>query len=266
MTPKVVVDIGNTRIKWGKVARTGHSLEKVDALPPHPDDWEKTLATADWKDTEGDDHSCWVVASVQPKRADALCAWLTERGQKVSRLEKAAQIPLRVALEHPDRAGIDRLLNAVAARKHLAEGQEAVLVDAGSAITIDWLDGKHVFRGGSILPGLDLMAEALHRYTALLPRVEVRELVTQLPGTSTTSAIQTGLYLSVVGAIREAVSHYAARAEKSLRIFLTGGQSPAIAKAMGLSDPVKREPPWENCLLWPEQTLMGILMSVEGLA
>ena len=55
---------------------------------------------------------------------------------------------------------IDRLLNAVSASRVLPPGRGGVLIDAGSAVTVDWLDEEHVFRGGSIFPGLDLMAEA----------------------------------------------------------------------------------------------------------
>src|SRR4029077_14307199 len=99
-----------------------------------------------------------------PRRAEHLRTWLEQRGERVVLLCSAAQLPLRVGLEHPDWAGIDRLLNGVAATLHVSPGRGAVLIDAGSAVTVDWLDEEHVFRGGSIFPGIDLMAEALHHY------------------------------------------------------------------------------------------------------
>ena len=82
-------------------------------------------------------------------------------------------MPLEVELEHPDKVGIDRLLNAVAANRRRQEHVAAILVDAGSAVTVDYLDGNGVFRGGAIFPGFRLMARALHDYTALLPIVDI---------------------------------------------------------------------------------------------
>lgn len=260
MIPNVVVDIGNTRIKWGLCSPDGTTILRTASLPEEPAAWEKELAA--WPTHDGPRK--WVLASVRPQRSQRLAEWLRSRGDAVILLEKAAQLPLAVGLEHPDRAGIDRLLNAVAARKHLPPGRAAVLIDAGSAVTVDWLDAQHVFRGGSIFPGLDLMAEALHNYTALLPRVQVSLPVPPLPAGDTTSAMQVGLFLAVSGGIREAVRRYAEQAP--VRVFFSGGQAPLLAAGMGLlDDRAPRPAPWSDFLLWPEQTLIGILHSVEGL-
>src|SRR5208337_4414777 len=97
---------------------------------------------------------------------DRLRAWIATRGDECFHLRYAAQLPLRIDLEEPDKVGIDRLLNAVAVARTAPPGRGSVLIDAGSAVTVDWLDENHAYCGGSIFPGLDLMAEALHRYTA----------------------------------------------------------------------------------------------------
>lgn len=260
MTPDVVVDVGNTRVKWGQVDRLG-GITRTASLPEDPAAWEAELAS--WP---GDSPRTWVLASVRPPRSDRLRAWLEARGDRVVLLEKAAQLPLEVGLEYPDKAGIDRLLNAVGAKVHLPAGRGAVLIDAGSAVTVDWLDERHVFRGGSIFPGLDLMAEALHRYTAFLPRVQVTEPIPELPAQATVPAMQVGLFLAVSGGIREAVRVYAEKAAAPPKVFFTGGQAPLLSRAMGLQGVAwPREAPWSDWVLCPELTLLGIVHSARML-
>ena len=251
MRPTVVVDVGNTRIKWGLcAAEPGGDILRIASLGDDPDEWDRQLAQ--WPLTG----NTWVLAGVQPQRGQKLTEWLAARGQYVVVLAGAAKLPLAVGLEHPDRAGIDRLLNAVAAKSKLSPGQGAVLIDAGSAVTADWLDESHTFQGGCIFPGLDLMAEALHRYTALLPRVSVSSPIPTLPGKSTTPAMQVGLFLAVSGGIREAVRLYGEMATTPPQVFFTGGQAPLLAEAMRMPS---------SWTLWPEQTLVGILRAAEAL-
>ncbi|MFO0863784.1 MAG: type III pantothenate kinase [Gemmataceae bacterium] len=79
-------------------------------------------------------------------------------------------------------------------------GKSAFLVDAGSAVTVDVVDDAGRFRGGAILPGLRLMANTLHRMTALLPLVSVEERYDP-PGRSTVPAMQAGIFHAVLGGI-----------------------------------------------------------------
>jgi len=158
-------------------------------------------------------------------------------------------VPLTVELEHPDKVGIDRLLNAVAANRRRQEHVAAILIDAGSAVTVDYLDGNGAFRGGTIFPGFRLMAQALHEYTALLPIVEIDESVT-LPGTSTAHAIQAGVYNAVLGGIERLIVEYQHRYPTAFEIYLTGGDAKALAPKLR-----------HSAHLWPEMTLEGILHS-----
>jgi type III pantothenate kinase len=248
MTPDVVVDVGNTRVKWGQVDR--NAIARTVSLPEDPDAWEKGLASWGLEAP-----LTWVLASVRPQRSERLQGWLIDRGHRVLALTRADQLPLEVGLEYPDRVGIDRLLDAVAAKELLPLGQGAVLIDAGSAVTIDWLDEEHVFRGGAIYPGIDLMAQALHNYTAFLPRVEVTSPLPDLPAGATVPAMQVGIFLAVSGGIREAVRIFAEKAAAPPKVFFTGGQAPLLSRAMGAFH--------DDVLLWPNQTLDGILRSAE---
>jgi type III pantothenate kinase len=261
MMADVVVDIGNTRIKWGLCDQSAARIARTVSLPDDPDAW--AVQRSAWR-SEGmlpsDRPARWVLASVQPQRCERLHQWLTAQGEHVEPLHFAAQLPLTVALEHPDRAGIDRLLNGVAAKGILRGGEPAILVDAGSAVTVDWLDGKHAFCGGAIFPGLRLMAEALHQYTALLPLVRVPLPVPELPGTSTTAAMQAGVFWAVVGGIDRIARRLCRLTPGVPRLFLTGGDAGFLCDALAqMTEALTGLQP----TLWPEQTLEGIRRAAE---
>ena len=82
-----------------------------------------------------------------------------------------------------------------------------MIVDVGTAITVDLVSADGAFLGGSILPGIQMAARALHHFTDLLPLVNVSDLSTPPPplGTSTESAMQAGLFWGAVGAIRQLI-------------------------------------------------------------
>lgn len=262
MKADVAVDIGNSRIKWGLRPADGRRIGAVIALPDDPAAWQTQLAA--WRG-QGllPQPASWVLTSVVPQRADRLRLWLQGQGERVAQLKLAAQLPLTVALERPDYVGIDRLLNAVVACKVLPASQPAVLVDAGSAVTVDWLDEAHAFRGGAIFPGLRLMAEALHQYTALLPLVSVALPVPEMPGPDTLSAMQVGIFWAVVGGIDRLVRRLRRLARAEPRLFFTGGDACLLLEALGRHGDEKLtalEP-----TLWPEQTLEGVLLAAEAL-
>jgi type III pantothenate kinase len=267
MSPHVVVDIGNTRIKWGLCAPDDPRIVRTAALPDDPAAWGQSLG--EWRaqpplaDIGGP--LTWVLTSVQPARCGHLRDWLEGRGERVVVLSEARQLPLQVAVPIPDHVGIDRLLDAVAALHVLPPSQGAILVDAGSAVTVDWLDEAHVFRGGAIFPGVRMMAEALHHYTALLPSVSVTHPIPELPATATIPAMQAGIFAAVSGGIREAVRQYEERATARPQIFLTGGDAGLLVQALGLDRPGCGNEPWCRAVYWPHQTLEGILHSAEAL-
>jgi type III pantothenate kinase len=247
MTPNVVVDVGNTRIKWGLCG--GGAVTKAASLAPDdPASWERQLA--EWRLSAP---TTWVLAGVHPARRDALADWLRRGKHKVTVLEQARDLPLRVALEQPDWAGIDRLVNAVAANFRRRPKTAAALVDAGSAVTVDFVDAEGVFRGGAIFPGLRLMAQALHNYTALLPLIEVHEPGSPI-GRSTTSAMQWGVFWAVLGGIEALVGQMSRVAADGMDVFFTGGDA-AVLAAHAHGKPQ----------VWPTMTLEGIRLAAESL-
>lgn len=244
MSPDVVVDVGNTRIKWGLCAKD--RVLEMGALPPDADAWQEQLMN--WR-LRG--QFSWVIAGVHPGRQNVLADWLVKQGGRVWVIDSARPLPLVVQLAEPDKVGLDRLLNAVAANRLRAQNTPAVLVDAGSAVTVDYLDETGAFCGGAIFPGFRLQAKALHEYTALLPLVEIDRTPPAL-GTSTVTAMYAGIFWSVVGGIRALLERQGAGRRPEL--FLTGGDSVLLA------------PEFPGCRLVPMLTLDGILHTARHLS
>ena len=241
MSGPIVVDVGNTRIKWGLCS--SEQVWSLAALPPDDADaWQKQ-----WHEWKLLRHQSWIVSGVHPPRRAALVAWLKERCDSIHILDSHKQLPIDVEVEHPEKVGIDRLLNAVAANRRRPANVAAIVIDAGSAVTVDYVDPKGVFRGGAIFPGFRLMAKALHDYTALLPIVDMDETVLP-PGVTTVGAIQAGVLHAVLGGIERLIVEYSHRFPTAFEIFLTGGDAEHLTHRLH-----------RQHQLWPEMTLEGIL-------
>ena len=140
----------------------------------------------------------------------------------------ASHIPISTALVRPDQTGPDRLLAAwaAAALHHLP----VIVIDLGTATTVDAIDADGFFLGGAILPGLGLAADALAEGTARLPRVDL-ELPADAIGDNTVAALQSGLVIGHIGAVRELATRMhqrmALQADATTTIIVTGGHSAA---------------------------------------
>jgi type III pantothenate kinase len=127
----------------------------------------------------------------------------------------------------PDSIGPDRLANAVAARKHF--GAPVVVVDFGTAVTFDVVNSKGNYAGGIIAPGLAAMTDYLHEKTALLPRIQIREVKTSI-GKSTEQAMLIGAVHGYRGLVRELVAELKRELKtKNLPVVATGGYAKLIA-------------------------------------
>jgi type III pantothenate kinase len=151
-------------------------------------------------------------------------------------IDRAAELPLQTDVENPDHVGIDRLLDAVAANLLRRGNQPAVIIDSGTATTVNAVSAEGVFLGGAILPGLALQARSLHQYTALLPLIDVRSLAddpVDAVGRNTYDAISSGLWFGQIGAIRELTGQIVKVGEEPHLLLVTGGMGRWLAPALG---------------------------------
>jgi len=228
----LAADVGNSRTKFGFFAHSGQgtTTELPECLEtwavPHqqPIPWPEIVC---WAADRPEAGVTGLVAGANPGGvARVVTTWPGEGWQPPQVIVDPATFPLEVSLEAPDKVGIDRLLNAVAANVIRPAGRPCVIVDAGTATTVDSLSPAGAFEGGAILPGFELTARALHQYTALLPFITIDELVEESHeplGTNTREALRSGLFWGQLGAIRELIDRLAERWDQPPYVLLTGG-------------------------------------------
>lgn len=229
----LVIDIGNTNVTTG-VARAG-SLVATRRATTHPrqtaDELEHLLdALLRLDDVSFADVSAIVAASVVPTLTSAL-AELAARRERALVLAGPGTVPLAIRVDRPQEVGADRLVNAFAATR--LYGAPAVVVDFGTATTLDCVGADGAYVGGAIAPGLELGLEALATRTAKLPRIELRAPERAI-GHDTVSAMQAGtvfgyqaLATGLLARVRAELAGQAGVAPEDVRAILTGGLSAA---------------------------------------
>lgn len=140
-----------------------------------------------------------VVPDVTPRLATALTAMTSTSPMVVGAPD--VDLGITVNIDNPAQAGADRLVNAVGAMAH--HNLPAILLDFGTATTLDLVAGDGTYEGGIIAPGVALSIEALERAAAQLPRLELRSFEANLPvlGKNTVAAMETGVLWGYVGMI-----------------------------------------------------------------
>ena len=169
---------------------------------------------------------------------------------KVSRVEDDLPIPIGRQLDPEAIVGEDRLLTAAAAYSVLK--QACVIVDAGTATTVDFVDGAGTYHGGAIGPGARLMLESLHDGTAQLPKVTWQPPLEPI-GHNTVEAIRSGVFHALRGMVRELAEHYAEVAGSYPVVVATGGDAELLFKGFDLVERIV-----------PDLALLGIAATVQA--
>jgi type III pantothenate kinase len=154
----------------------------------------------------------------------------------------------------PKTIGPDRLANAVAARHRF--GAPVVVLDFGTAVTFDVVDGRGNYAGGIIAPGLAAMTDYLHERTALLPRIKIREIKTAV-GKSTEQAMLVGAVHGYRGLIRGLLAELKRELKaQRLSVVATGGYANLIASKLPEISAIEPNLTLEGLrLVWQANTL-----------
>src|SRR5690606_158695 len=224
----LAVDVGNSLIKVAACRSAGPS-----ELPEVVKRWQWPSAEVppeEFARSVPAEHKVWYVASVCGPAAGRLQAWVAAHraADRVVRLT-VDSLPLKVNVDEPAAVGMDRLAAAVGANLLRPDDRAAVIVDAGTAITVDSVDRQGTFLGGFILPGPQLAAAALAANTDQLPEINVSgELPDEGLGKNTREAMRRGILWGLGGA----VEHLVQRSERYLgcptSVFLAGGALAAL--------------------------------------
>ncbi|HEY3788176.1 MAG TPA: type III pantothenate kinase [Urbifossiella sp.] len=279
MTPDVVVDIGNSRMKWG-ICRDFGFIEPVNSpsnrlrsqlelihdesdvgyisLPNDRTEWDLI-----GRGIPRNSQLKWVIASVNPEITNRFSQWVSERGDMFTIIDASMPIPISVSVDSPDRVGIDRLMNAIGAIPHLQISNPGIIVDAGTAITVDLIDSNRVFQGGAILPGFQLMFNALHGYTAKLPLINEWDLGRPYdeyddrpPAKNTENAIVCGVVAAARGAVELLIRFMNRKLAEPPKIIATGGMGRESIRSLEKA---------YQCEYIEKLTLEGIRIAAESL-
>ncbi len=177
-----------------------------------------------------------VIASVVPKQ-NGVIGDIVEREHDLEPLFVGEQVtlPMDVLVDEPTAVGVDRICAAASAFDRRKEA--CVVVDFGTAITIDAVDDNGAFMGGAIMPGPRVQAKSLNNQTAQLPEVDIIRPADGV-GLNTTHAIQVGIYHGIVGAVRQIIEAYATQVGRWLPAVATGGDARLFAEDCGVFDAI----------------------------
>lgn len=229
----LVVDIGNSATKW---AVYGEPVLDAGTLPiPVARGRDTTLRP---ESIPGAGVHRVVLVSVVPSRtASAEDALAGAFGCPVLTVHAGLRLPFGMDYGTPDTLGADRIAAAAGAvgPAPSADDLPAIVVDAGSALTVDLVDREARYRGGAIAPGPTLLAAALRAGTAQLPEVEPW-MPGSVVGRSTVDALRAGIMVGFVSAFEGIVSRMRGEAGPGCRIVATGGWSSVLARETGLID------------------------------
>jgi type III pantothenate kinase len=224
----LLFDIGNTNTHIG--LSTSHQVVRQTNIPTAA--WPAGRAKSPLWRFVGESRIRGVaICSVVPS-ATPLVRALVEQLWKCKALVLTAKTLRGVGIDYPQPKSIgpDRLANAVAARHHY--GAPSVVVDFGTAVTFDVVDGRGKYVGGIIAPGLAAMTDYLHEKTALLPRIKIHEVRTAI-GRSTEQAMLVGAVHGYRGLIRGLIGELKQElGKRHLPVVATGGCARLIASGL----------------------------------
>lgn len=239
----LLLDIGNTHTHAGLAH--GRRIKGVGEFP-----------TAGWRGGDAMARLTRLIGA-NPVTAVALCSVVPSVTPLVERqVRREWMLPCfrlthetvrGIGIDYPAPASIgpDRLANAIGV-SHL-QGVPAVVVDFGTAVTFDVVNRRGDYVGGIIAPGLAAMTGYLHEKTALLPRIEIRE-VSRAVGKSTEEAMLIGAVHGYRGLIRGLIQRLKEELRcRRLPVVATGGYARLMARKL------------------PEITAVDPLLTLKGL-
>ena len=227
MTSLVAVDIGNSSIKLGWFPEGESRTE----LPP---DRVLTLMVSELESPSWnafcamvDSQAHWVIASVNQQACQRLTAAVVAICPIATvTVLRNSMLPIDTDIEAINLVGTDRLLAALAIRFLEPTARPAIVIDSGTAVTVDVVNRKGAFAGGGIMPGSALIARALNDGTAQLPQIMLdKDNAPEPIGENTQDAIAAGIYWGLVGSINELVKQQFLLLGESTPVFISGGDS-----------------------------------------
>jgi type III pantothenate kinase len=217
----LAADIGNSRVKLGLFE--GGVLRDVLVFP-HADLLVQLPAHPAWQEIRRGLQYLGLASVGKGEMAQTLLKafdWLGP--EQVLQIDTRTPMPIGNRYATPATLGVDRICAAAGAFAQHGRGP-LLVIDAGTAITYDYVDAAGDYQGGGISPGLRTRFRALQHFTAALPLVEA-EGELPLVGFDTVTSIRSGVVNGLIGEINHFVTAYRALAGDGMPVFLTGGDT-----------------------------------------
>lgn len=216
MSARLLIDAGNSRLKWALVADGAWLARGVSGY----EDWsalESQLETAP---------PCFIASVAGTGHEQALAARLAAAGCAATWLQAAAELAgVTNTYRSPRQLGVDRWMGLIAARQRCSGA--VLVVSVGTAMTVDALSAGGVFLGGLIAPGAGLMRQALRQGTA---RVGESSGQWQAFPRATGDAVESGIVAALCGAIERQHAQLAEATAVAPRCLVTGGGAEAVLR------------------------------------
>jgi len=151
-------------------------------------------------------------------------------GQQPVHVGPGTKTGMPILYDNPREVGADRIVNAVAAYEKFGKdlGRPLIVVDFGTATTLDAITAKGEYLGGAICPGVQISADALFQRAARLPRIDVRKPA-RVVGRTTVGAMESGLFWGYVGMVEGLVRRMSDELSGNAVCIATGGLADIIA-------------------------------------
>lgn len=247
---RLLVDVGNSRIKWALA--TGSTWTAGSPFPTHG----SPLAVAidgHWSTLQRPE--AVVVSNVAgPGIAENIDNWVGRHwGIPVHYARSGARhAPVINGYSKPQQLGVDRWLGLLGLQAGYA--LPACLVDCGTAITLDVLDGQARHRGGLIAPGLMTMQRALQADAHGLIGSDVRAGAFEL-GHDTAGCIQAGCLMACAGLIEKTLTQVTEGSTEPVRLVLAGGDAERISTQLSIPFELNADIVLRGLSVWAESHL-----------
>ncbi|MDD5312362.1 MAG: type III pantothenate kinase [Dehalococcoidia bacterium] len=244
----LAIDIGNTNITFGvfENERIKTTWRVSTAIHRMSDEYgNMMLSLMERQGVTAAKISDVVICSVVPPLLltfEEVCRHYLKKTPLV--VEAGVKTGVRIDMDNPREVGPDRIVNAVAA--HHLYGGPVIVIDMGTATTIDVVSKGGDYIGGAIAPGIAIATEALFTRTAVLPRIELN-LPRKAIGRNTVAAMQSGIVFGYIGLIEGLVSRIQAELDEKAKVVAAGGFAAMLAQGTKVIEIVN-----------PDLTLVGL--------
>jgi len=224
----IAIDIGNSSISIGFFIEGELIVQKINTIPllrssDYSALFKRFIAEKDIdKMPDG-----IIISSVVPGHINAIVmACKTLNGKEPLILTHKLKTCVSFQINEPGKLGADRIAASAGACELF--GAPAAVVDFGTATTLNFIGSGNIYKGGAIMPGIQLMKKALSNETAQLPDIEISAPLSPL-GKNTRECILSGIIYGTAGAVERVIKGAEETLGESLKVVVTGGYSELVA-------------------------------------